>query len=272
MFDLIGKTVLITGASSGFGEALAKMCAREGARLVLCARREGRLKLLAEELFETHETPVHVLNLDVTDAAGVEKALTWLPDDFAKVDVLVNNAGLSLGLTPIQEGDPKDWETMLRTNVEGLLRVTRALVPGMIERGRGDIVNVSSISGHDVYPGAAVYCASKHAVDAITRGLRMDLVATPLRVHQISPGFAETEFSVVRFKGDKARADKVYDGMKPLSAEDVAEAILWMITRPAHIQIGDLVMWPTAQASPTLVHRAYEADPTPSTLWDLSDH
>jgi len=272
MFDLIGKTVLITGASSGFGEALARLCAREGARLVLCARREGRLERLAEDLRESHETEVLLLPLDVTDAVAVRQALGSLPEAFAKVDVLVNNAGLSLGLTPLQEGEPDDWERMLRTNVEGLLRVTRAVVPGMVERGRGDIVNVSSIAGHDVYPGGAVYCASKHAVDAITRGLRMDLVATPLRVHQISPGFAETEFSVVRFKGDKNRADKVYEGMQPLTADDVAESILWMITRPAHIQVGDLVLWPTAQASPTLVHRAFEPDPTPSSIWDISEH
>ncbi|MEN9353138.1 MAG: hypothetical protein RL318_463 [Fibrobacterota bacterium] len=272
MFDLIGRTVLITGASSGFGEALARLCAREGARLVLCARREGRLARLAEDLREAHETEVLLLPLDVTDSAAVTTTLASLPEAFAKVDVLVNNAGLSLGLTPIHEGDPLDWEQMLRTNVEGLLRVTRALVPGMIERGRGDIVNVSSIAGHDVYQGGAVYCASKHAVDAISRGLRMDLVATPLRVHQISPGFAETEFSVVRFKGDKVRADKVYEGMKPLTAEDVAESILWMITRPAHIQVGDLVLWPTAQASPTLVHRSLEMDPNPSSIWDISEH
>jgi NADP-dependent 3-hydroxy acid dehydrogenase YdfG len=272
MFDLIGRTVLITGASSGFGEALARICAREGARLVLCARRENRLKLLAEDLWESHETPVHLLALDITDAKAVAEALAGLPEHFAKIDVLVNNAGLSLGLTPIQEGDPEDWERMLRTNVEGLLRVTRAIVPGMVERGRGDIVNVCSTAGHDVYPGGGVYCASKHAVDAITRGLRMDLVATPLRVHQISPGIAETEFSVVRFKGDKARADMVYEGMKPLTAQDVAESILWMITRPAHVQVGDLVLWPTAQASPTLVHRAYEPEPVSSTVWDISEH
>ena len=272
MFDLIGKTVLITGASSGFGEALARQCAREGARLVLCARRATRLQILAVALFEAHETPTHVLPLDVTDRPAVQVALAALPPEFSAIDVLVNNAGLSLGLTPIQEGEPEDWERMLRTNVEGLLTVTRCLVPGMIARGRGDIVNISSIAGHGVYPGGGVYCASKHAVDAISQGLRMDLVATPLRVHQISPGFAETEFSVVRFKGDRDRADKVYEGMKPLTAQDVAETILWCISRPAHVQVGDLVLWPTCQASPTLVHRELDPEPMPSTFWDLSDH
>jgi NADP-dependent 3-hydroxy acid dehydrogenase YdfG len=270
MYELMGKTVLITGASSGFGEALARMCAREGARLILCARRIERLNRLAEELRAAHQAEVLPIFLDVSDRTAVGTALGNLPQPFCAVDVLVNNAGLARELSPLQEGDPQDWERMLRTNVEGLLWVTRALLPSMLDRGHGDIVNVCSTAGHEAYPGAAVYCASKHAVDALTKGLRMDLVATPLRVHQISPAAARTEFSLVRFNGDKERADEVYRGMDPLRAEDVAEAILWALTRPAHVQIGDLVLYPTSQASATLVHRR-DAPQANGDVWSLPE-
>ncbi len=271
MYELMGKTILVTGASSGFGEALARMCAREGARLVLCARRIERLNRLAEELRAAHQTEVLPIFLDVSDRTAVGTALGNLPEPFSSVDVLVNNAGLALDLAPLQEGDPQDWERMLRTNVEGMLWVTRAIVPGMLERGRGDIVNICSTAGHEAYPGAAVYCASKHAVDALTKGLRMDLVATPLRVHQISPAAAETEFSFIRFKGDRKRADQVYQGMQPLRAEDVAEAILWAIARPSHVQIGDIILYPTCQASATLVHRQTLSQQPPDGIWPLPE-
>jgi len=260
MYDLMGKTILITGASSGIGEAMARQFAREGARLLLCARRLDRLHALAEELRVAHDADIHPFALDVRDRQAVESLPVSLPENFREIDVLVNNAGLSRGLEPLHRGDPDDWEEMIETNIAGLLRVTRQILPGMVSRNRGDVVNIGSISGHEVYPNGAVYCATKHAVDAITRGLRMDLVATPIRVSQISPGMVDTEFSLVRFHGDRERADSVYAGLRPLLAQDVAEAAFFILTRPPHVQVGDLVLWPTAQASATLSHRRINAD------------
>lgn len=260
MYDLMGKTILITGASSGIGEAMARQFAREGARLLLCARRLERLKVLAEELRVAHDADIHAFPLDVRDRRAVEGMTEAIPANFREIDVLVNNAGLSRGLEPVQLGDPDDWEEMIRTNVSGLLLVTRQILPGMVARGRGDVVNIGSISSHEVYPNGAVYCATKHAVDAITRGLRMDLVATPVRVSQISPGMVDTEFSLVRFHGDRDRADSVYTGLKPLHAQDVAEAAFFILTRPPHVEVGEIVLWPTSQASATLSHRRMEND------------
>jgi len=260
MYDLMGRTILITGASSGIGEAMARLFAQEGARLVLCARRAERLLALAEELRAAHGTELHVFSLDVRDRAAVETLPEAIPEPFRKIDALVNNAGLSRGLEPLHEGDPEDWEEMLQTNVAGLLNVTRAILPGMVARGLGDIVNIGSISSHEVYPGGAVYCATKHAVDAITRGLRLDLVASPVRVSQISPGMVDTEFSLVRFHGDRHRADSVYAGLVPLSAHDVAESALFILTRAPHVQVGEIVLWPTCQASATLSHRQQDVD------------
>ena len=263
MYDLMGKTILITGASSGIGEAMARLFAREGGRLVLAARRRARLETLADELRAAHASEIHVIQLDVGDRTQVEALPESLPAAFREIDVLVNNAGLSRGLDPVQAGDPDDWEEMVRTNVSGLLLVTRRILPGMVARGRGDIVNLGSISSHEVYPGGAVYCATKHAVDAITRGLRMDLVSTPVRVVQISPGMVDTEFSVVRFHGDADRAEAVYEGLQPLSSEDVADAALFALTRPAHVQVGEIVLWPKSQASATLTHRASREESVP---------
>lgn len=260
MYDLMAKTILITGASSGIGEAMARHFAREGARLLLCARRLGKLQALAEELRVAHDADIHAFALDVRDRQAVETLPEALPANFRDIDVLVNNAGLSRGLEPLHRGDPDDWEEMIRTNISGLLHMTRRILPGMLVRGRGDIVNIGSISSHEVYPDGAVYCATKHAVDAITRGLRMDLVATPVRVSQISPGMVDTEFSLVRFHGDRDRADSVYAGLQPLRAQDVAEAAFFILTRPAHVQVGEMVLWPTAQASATLSHRRGQAD------------
>ncbi len=245
------KTVLITGASAGIGAACARAFAREGARLVLAARRTERLQALAEEL----GAECHLIALDVRDGEAVASTLAALPAEWAEVDVLVNNAGLGRGMEKLQEGTMADWDEMIDTNVKGLLYTTRALTPGMVARGRGHVVNIGSVAGHEVYPGGAVYCATKHAVGAITRGLRMDLLGTGVRVSTVDPGMVETEFSVVRFKGDEERARRVYAGMTPLTPDDIADAVLWCATRPPHVNIDEIILKPTDQASATLVHR-----------------
>jgi serine 3-dehydrogenase len=249
------RTVLITGASAGIGAACARAFAREGARLVLAARRTERLEALAEELRAAHGTECHLIALDVRDGDAVTGALGGLPGEWADVDVLVNNAGLGRGMEKLQEGTPADWDEMIDTNVKGLLYTTRALVPGMVDRGRGHVVNLGSVAGHEVYPGGAVYCATKHAVDAITRGLRMDLLGTGVRVSTVDPGMVETEFSVNRFRGDEERARRVYAGMTPLTPDDIADAVLWCATRPPHVTIDEIILKPTDQASATQVHR-----------------
>jgi serine 3-dehydrogenase len=249
------RTVLVTGASSGIGAACARAFAGAGARLVLAARRADRLEALAAELRDAHGTESRLLELDVRDAEAVAAALGALPPEWAEVDVLVNNAGLGRGLEKVQEGDPAGWDEMVDTNVKGLLYVTRAVVPGMVARGRGHVVNIGSVAGHEVYPGGAVYCATKHAVGAITQGLRMDLLGTGVRVSTVDPGMVETEFSVVRFHGDRERADRVYAGMTPLVADDIADAVLWCATRPPHVNVDEIIIKPTDQASATLVSR-----------------
>ena len=198
---------------------------------------------------------MHIFELDVRDRALVEIALDRLPDEWKQIDVLVNNAGLSRGLDKLQDGLIEDWEEMLDTNVKGLLYMTRVIVPWMIARKSGHVINIGSIAGHEVYPRGNVYCASKHAVDAITKGLRLDVVDTPLRVTTIDPGLVETEFSEVRFHGDSERAKTVYKGMEPLRPEDIAETIVWCATRPAHVQIAEMIVFPTSQASAAVVHR-----------------
>jgi 3-hydroxy acid dehydrogenase / malonic semialdehyde reductase len=252
----IEGTVLITGASAGIGEACARAFAAAGARLVLAARRTARLEALAAELAERHATAAHLLELDVRDLAGVEAALGSLPAPWGEVDVLVNNAGLGRGLDRLPAGEPADWDEMLDTNVKGVLWVTRAVVPGMVARGRGHVVNLGSVAGHEVYPGGAVYCATKHALGAITRGLRMDLLGTGVRVSTVDPGLVETEFSVVRFHGDRERAARVYRGLTPLTPADVADAVVWAATRPPHVNVDEIILKPTDQASASLVHRA----------------
>jgi len=249
------KTVLITGASAGIGAACARAFAREGARLVLAARRTERLVALAEELRAAHGTECHLIALDVRDGDAVGSALGGLPAEWAEVDVLVNNAGLGRGMEKLQEGTPADWDEMIDTNVKGLLYTTRALIPGMVERGRGHVVNLGSVAGHEVYPGGVVYCATKHAVDAITRGLRMDLLGTGVRVSTVDPGMVETEFSVNRFRGDEERARRVYANMTPLTPDDIADAVVWCATRPPHVNIDEIILKPTDQASATQVHR-----------------
>ncbi len=249
------KLVFITGASSGIGAACAEAFARRGARLLLCARGEARLREHAGRLRQDHGAAVHAFTLDVRDAAQVEQALGALPEAWQAIDVLVNNAGLAKGRDKVHEHPPAHIDAMIDTTVKGVLYVTRAVVPGMVARGRGHIVNIGSTAGHEVYPGGVVYSASKHAVDAITKGLKMDLLGTPVRVSTVDPGLVETEFSLVRFSGDAARAEAVYAGMQPLRPEDVADAVLYCVTRPPHVNINEIIMMPVAQSSSLLVHR-----------------
>ena len=251
---LAGRTVLVTGASAGIGAACARAFAAQGARLVLAARRAARLQELADKL-RGAGTHVLALELDVSDAAAVGDCIGGLAAEWREIDVLVNNAGLGRGLDKLWEGDPGGWDEMVDTNVKGLLYVTRAVLPGMVERGHGHVINLGSVAGHEVYPGGAVYCATKHAVGAITRGLRMDVLGTGVRVSTVDPGMVETEFSVVRFHGDRERADRVYRGMNPLTADDIAETVVWVATRPPHVCIDEIIIKPTDQASATMVHR-----------------
>jgi 3-hydroxy acid dehydrogenase/malonic semialdehyde reductase len=256
MIDLTQKTVLITGASSGIGLACAHAFARHDARLIIAARRKEHIEALAQKLNRAHDTKVFTIQLDVRNQPAVEKAVHDLPEDWKDIDVLVNNAGLSRGLDKLHEGKLEDWEEMIDTNIKGLLYVSRAVIPGMVARGRGTIINIGSIAGHEVYPGGNVYCATKFAVDALTRGLRHDLVDTPIRVCTVDPGLVETEFSSVRFRGNEERAKTVYQNLSPLTGADVADAILYCATRPPHVQIAEMIILPTNQASTTLVHRS----------------
>jgi len=251
MNELKNKTVLITGASSGIGLACARKFAHAGCRLILAARREDRLKKLADEL----KVETHLLLLDVRDRYAVEAAINELPKDWQKIDILLNNAGLSRGLDKIQDGNPDGWDEMIDTNVKGLLYVSRAVLPGMVKRNSGHVINIGSVAGHEVYPKGNVYCASKHAVDAITKGMRMDLVDTGVKVTTIDPGLVETEFSKIRFYGDKERAKTVYQGYKPLTGDDIADAVLWAATRPSHVQIAEIIILPKAQASAMVVDK-----------------
>ncbi len=256
MHSLKGQIALITGASAGIGEAIAHSFAEHGANLVLAARRKDRLEALAVELESRYGIAVHTLALDVRRREPVEAALQGLPTHFAAISLLVNNAGLGRGLDKLQDGNPDEWDEMLDTNVKGLLYVTRAVIPGMLQRDRGHVVNLGSVAGHEVYPGGNVYCATKHAVRALTQSLRIDLVGSPIRVSSIDPGMVETEFSVVRFRGDQARANKVYDNMTPLTPADIADAVLYCVTRPAHMDVAEMILMPTQQASATVVDRS----------------
>jgi 3-hydroxy acid dehydrogenase / malonic semialdehyde reductase len=251
------KTILITGASSGIGAACARLFAPQGARLLLLARRADKLASLVDELVADgcDRSALHTLELDVRERQQVAVMLGGLPTQWQAIDILINNAGLSRGLNKLQEGDIDDWEEMIDTNVKGLLYVTRAVVPGMVERGWGHVVNLGSIAGHQTYPQGNVYCGTKAAVRAISEGLNIDLLGTPVRVTSIDPGMVDTEFSTVRFHGDTTRAAKVYEGLQPLTAEDIAETILFCLNRPAHVNISEILLVPTAQATPTLVHR-----------------
>ena len=247
------KTVFITGATSGIGKATAEVLAGNGFDLIISGRRQERLDELQEELAKV--TKVHTLNFDVRDKNAVLNAINNLPDSFSQIDVLVNNAGNAHGLDTIDQGSLEDWDAMLDINVKGLLYVSKAIIPQMVERQSGHIINIGSTAGKEVYPKGNVYCASKHAVDAINKGMRIDLNAHGIRVGAVNPGLVETEFSEVRFKGDSDKANKVYDGFQPLKPEDIADIIHFTITRPYHVNIADLVVMPTAQASSTIVKR-----------------
>jgi 3-hydroxy acid dehydrogenase / malonic semialdehyde reductase len=255
MASVHDQIVLITGASSGIGAACAKRFAQDGAKLILVARRLERLEALATELTQAFGTQLHLLQLDVCDRAQVEAQLTALPESWTRIDILVNNAGLSRGLDKLYEGHLQDWEEMIDTNIKGLLYMTRFLVPGMVDRGRGHVINIGSIAGHQTYPSGNVYCATKAAVRVLSEGLKLDLLGTPVRVSSVDPGMVETEFSDVRFHGDQARAQKVYQGLTPLTPEDVADVVCFCATRPAHVNINEVVLMPTDQASATMVHR-----------------
>ena len=247
------KTALITGATSGIGKATATLLAKNNFKVILCGRREDRLATLAHEL--SAFTEVHTLLFDVRDKEAVAQNIASLPESFANIDLLVNNAGNAHGLSPIETGDLNDWDAMIDINVKGLLYVSKAVIPGMASRRSGHIVNIGSIAGKEVYPNGNVYCASKFAVDALNQGMRMDLNQYGIRVCAINPGMVETEFSEVRFKGDSERAANVYKGLQPLRPEDIADVILFVATRPYHVNIADLMILPTAQASATVVKR-----------------
>jgi 3-hydroxy acid dehydrogenase / malonic semialdehyde reductase len=255
MQKLNGKIVFITGASSGIGEAAAFAFAAEGARLLLAARRLERFQELTPKLKDAGAADVHTFSLDVRNAAQVQSQLDALPEEWKAIDILVNNAGLSRGLEKLHEGKLQDWDEMIDTNVKGLLYVTRAVVPGMVSRGRGHVVNLGSTAGDITYPNGAVYCGSKAAEHAINDGLRQDLLGTPVRVTSIDPGMVETEFSEVRFHGDKERAAKVYQGLTPLQPSDVADAIVWAATRPAHVNIARVLLTSIDQANSLLFNR-----------------
>lgn len=249
------KIVLVTGATAGFGKAIALKFAEHGYDVIITGRRVERLAALEEEIKSTYETKVFTLPFDVRDKKSVNNALNSLPHDWKKIDVLVNNAGLAQGLSTFQEGDTDDWDTMIDTNVKGLLYVSRVIMPWMVEQKHGHIINISSIAGKEAYAKGNVYCATKHAVDAISKSMRIDLLPYGIKVTAINPGAAETEFSIARFKGDAERAKSVYQGYEPLQAEDIAEVAYFAASRPAHVVINDITITPLAQANTSYLIR-----------------
>jgi len=250
----MGKTVMVTGATAGFGRATALEFARNGYYVIITGRRKERLLELAREI-EAFKTGVLSLNFDVRNKTEVDAAVSSLPSEWKNIDILVNNAGLAAGLSHIDDGDTDDWDRMVDTNIKGLLYVTRAVAPLMAARNQGHIFNISSIAGKDIYENGNVYCATKSAVDSLSKAKRIDLLKHSIRVTNIAPGMAETEFSIVRFKGDQEKADAVYKGVKPLSAEDIATVIYFCATLPDHVCINDITITPTQQAGVGMVHR-----------------
>ncbi len=251
----MNKTILITGASSGIGEGCARKFASQGARLILNSRSADKLTALAEELKEKYDAECYVMPFDVCNRDSAAAALNALPQEWKSIDVLVNNAGLAIGVDKEYEGNLDEWDVVIDTNVKALLSMTRLVVPGMVERGRGHIINIGSIAGDAAYPGGSVYCATKAAVKALSDGLRIDLVDTPLRVTNIKPGLVETNFSVVRFRGDKQKADNVYRGIKPLNGDDIAEVVYFAASAPEHMQVAEILVMPTYQATGTIVSK-----------------
>lgn len=249
------KIALITGATSGIGAACAHLFAAQGYHLILVARRENKLEEISKHLADKYAVEVKTVVADVRDQEDLSYKLEGLPSHLKKVAVLINNAGLSQGLDPIDKGNTNDWDTMIDTNVKGLLYVTKIVSNWMIAQKAGHIINIGSIAGQEVYPNGNVYCATKHAVDALNKGMRIDLLPHGIKVTAINPGMVETEFSIVRFKGDEGRAKKVYDGLEPLVANDIAEAIWFAVSRPAHVNINDMLIMPTAQAAATIINK-----------------
>jgi len=249
------KIALITGATAGIGAATSKILAANNFDLIITGRRKDRLDHLSNELSTKYHVRVLKLNFDIRDKDQTEEMIEQLPDDWKEIDILINNAGLASGLDHIHEGDTNDWEKMIDTNIKGLLYVSRKVLPGMVERNSGHIINVSSIAGKEAYEKGNVYCGTKHAVEAITKGMRIDLIKNNIKVTSVAPGAVETEFSNVRFHGDDARAKKVYDGFTPLYANDIAEAVLFVVTRPPHVNINELLIMPVAQANASTIHK-----------------
>ena len=255
MSSLKNKIVFISGASSGIGMACAHSFAKEGANLILAARRKERLEKLALELKEEFNTESKILSFDIQNYQEIKKAFNALPEDWKNVDILINNAGLAKGMHKLQEGNPDDWDVMINTNIKGLLYLTREVLPFMVKRESGHIINLGSTAGHDVYPSGNVYCATKFAVNAITQSLRIDVLDKSIKVSSVDPGMVETEFSLVRFSGDVERAKNVYKGVDPLAPQDVADAILYCATRPKHVNINEIILTPVAQAQSNFVVR-----------------
>ncbi len=249
------KLAFITGASSGIGLACAESFAAEGANLILAARRSDRLKELADMLASKYSVKVKIIKLDVRDRKAVKEAISSLEEEWNDIDILINNAGLARGFNRLHEGSIDAWEEMIDTNVKGLLFVTRNILPRMVERMQGHIINIGSTAGHEVYPNGNVYCATKFAVNALTKAMKIELIDKNIRVSTVDPGMVQTEFSNVRFSGDDERAQKVYEGITPLTAEDIADAVLYCATRPAHVNIQEIILTPTAQGSSTQIFR-----------------
>ena len=251
----MNKTVFITGATSGIGKACAQVFAQNHHNLIICGRRSQLLQELGKELVGQYGIKVLTLDFDVRKRFEVEKSLKYLKDEWLNIDILINNAGLAAGFGPIQEGNIDDWERMIDSNIKGLLYVTRYISPLMVERKQGHIINIGSVAGREAYPNGNVYCATKYAVDSLSKAMRIDLLPYNIKVTQIAPGAAETEFSLVRFKGDVEKASNVYKGFTPLKAEDIANVVYYTTTLPAHVNINDLLIMPTAQATAVNVHR-----------------
>ncbi len=244
----MNRTIFISGATSGIGKSCAYYFAKNDDRLIIAGRRKERLEEIQKDLSEKFGVDVYISSFDIRDKNAVKKEIDALPETWKNIDILINNAGLASGLNSIQEGDLDDWEKMIDTNVKGLLYISRAIMPLMIERQKGHIINIGSIAGKEVYPNGNVYCSTKHAVDALTKAMRIDLLPHRIKVTQIAPGAVETEFSIVRFHGNKDKADKVYDGYTPLTPDDIADAVFYAANLPAHVNINDMLIMPTAQA------------------------
>ena len=249
------KTAFITGATSGIGKASAEIFAKNGYNIIITGRRKERLDEFSQHLKSTYKVDVLSLNFDVRDLKQVEAAVNSIPENWKQIDVLLNNAGLAAGLSTIQDGNVDDWEQMIDTNIKGLLYMTRNIAPIMVKNGHGHIINIGSIAGKEVYANGNVYCATKHAVDALNKGMRIDLLSHNIKVTAINPGMVETEFSIVRFNGDEDRAKSVYKGLQPLLPEDIAETVYWVASRPAHVNINDIIIMPTVQANSTTTLR-----------------